>query len=56
MLTNPSVADVAVIGIEDANAGEIPKAFVVLKQGLKATEKEIQSFVARTLTSPFTLL
>ena len=33
LLTNPSVADCAVIGSPDLEAGEVPKAFVVLRPG-----------------------
>jgi acyl-coenzyme A synthetase/AMP-(fatty) acid ligase len=40
------VADAAVIGLPDDEAGEIPAAFVVLKEGQEATEQEIQEFVA----------
>jgi long-chain acyl-CoA synthetase len=35
----------AVIGKPDPAAGEIPKAFIVLKEGAEATEKEITAFV-----------
>ena len=46
LLTHEAVADAAVIGIPDDEAGEIPKAFVTLKPGSEATAEEIQSFVA----------
>lgn len=42
---HPAVKLCGVIGKPDAVAGEIPKAFIVLKEGKTATEKEIMSFV-----------
>ncbi len=45
LLTHPAVADSAVIGIPDDEAGELPKAFIVLKPGAEATAEEIQQFV-----------
>jgi long-chain acyl-CoA synthetase len=42
---HPAVKLCAVIGKPDPVAGEIPKAFVVLKEGMTATEKEIMDFV-----------
>lgn len=44
LLTHPNVADAAVIPCPDDEAGEVPKAFVVLKG--EATPKEIMDFVA----------
>jgi long-chain acyl-CoA synthetase len=41
---HPAVKLCAVIGKPDAVAGEIPKAFVVLKQGKTATADEIKEF------------
>jgi long-chain acyl-CoA synthetase len=38
---HPKIAQVCVVGIPDDKTGEAVKAFVVLKQGQKATEKEI---------------
>jgi long-chain acyl-CoA synthetase len=42
---HPAVKLCAVIGKPDPVASEIPKAFVVLKEGKTATEKEIEQFV-----------
>jgi long-chain acyl-CoA synthetase len=42
---HPAVKLCAVIGKPDPVAGEIPKAFVVLKEGMIATEEELMKFV-----------
>ncbi len=46
IITHPGVADVAVIGVPDDEAGELPKAFVVTKPGVELTAADIQDHVA----------
>jgi acyl-CoA synthetase (AMP-forming)/AMP-acid ligase II len=47
LLSHPAIADVAVIPCADEEAGEVPKAFVVLKG--EASAEEIMDFVAGRL-------
>ncbi|MGI9610835.1 MAG: AMP-binding enzyme, partial [Acidimicrobiia bacterium] len=46
LLTHPAVGDSAVIPVPDEEAGEVPKAFVVLKPGAAATPEELMEHVA----------
>jgi acyl-CoA synthetase (AMP-forming)/AMP-acid ligase II len=51
LYTHPSVLDAAVIGVPDAQWGETVKAFVVLKEGHKASEQDIIDFCKENMAS-----
>jgi len=48
---HPAVKEVAVTGKPDDFAGEIPKAFIILKNGVTPTEAEIVRFVEGKVAS-----
>ena len=46
LLFHDAVADAGVVGISDKEAGEVPYAWVQLKQGAELTEKQLQEWLA----------
>jgi 4-coumarate--CoA ligase len=51
IITHPDVADVAVIGVPDEEAGELPKAFVVPMPGKEVSLASLQDLVGEHLVS-----
>ncbi|MCK9222537.1 MAG: AMP-binding protein [Limnochordia bacterium] len=49
LYTHPSISDVQVVGVPDANYGEEIMAFVCLKEGHSCTEEEIQQYVKENM-------
>jgi len=49
LVTHPAVADVAVIGVEDADFGQRLRAFAVKAAGAEVSEEELQTFVKDNL-------
>ncbi|KAI4469982.1 long-chain-fatty-acid--coa ligase [Holotrichia oblita] len=56
LLTNSKIKEVAVVGVPDADAGELPLAFVVKQSGVDLTQKEVVEFVKNELTHAFNLV
>ena len=51
LLSHPAVADAAVVGLPDEEAGEVPVGFVVLKPDRSASGEDILAFVAGEVAS-----
>jgi fatty-acyl-CoA synthase len=50
LLAHPGIYEVAVIPVPDERWGEVPKALVVMKPGVTATEAEVMEFCRGNLT------
>lgn len=46
LMTHASIMDAAGVGLPDEDAGELPLAYVVKKEGKNVTEDEVKKFVA----------
>nr|WP_263326607.1 long-chain-fatty-acid--CoA ligase [Neobacillus sp. Marseille-Q6967] len=51
LYTHPAVFEAAVIGQKDERLGEIPKAFIVLKEGQSVSKDEIKAYCLERLAS-----
>jgi long-chain acyl-CoA synthetase len=51
LMEHSAVKECAVVGEAEETAGEIPKAFIVLKEGASASEKELMDFVKERVAS-----
>lgn len=49
LYAHPDVMECAVIGVKDAQRGEVPKAFIVPKEGASITEAEIKQYCTEKL-------
>jgi long-chain acyl-CoA synthetase len=49
MLAHPKIKDLVIVGISDELKGEVPKAFIQLKEGERATEEEIRTFCKKQM-------
>ncbi|KAL0809699.1 hypothetical protein ABMA28_011213 [Loxostege sticticalis] len=52
LLQHEAVREAGVVGVADKEAGELPMAFISVQPGKRATEREIQEFVAQKLSNP----
>jgi len=50
LLKHPAVAETACVGVPDDYKGQIPTAFIVLKEGQSATSDEIRDFCRQSLS------
>ncbi len=49
LYTHPSIVECAVIGVPDETKGEVPKAFIVVREGETLAEQEVRDFCKKHL-------
>lgn len=45
LMSHPDIVDASVVGVPDLHSGEVPRAFVVKKEGAGVTEAQIEDYV-----------
>ena len=45
LLTHPGIVDAAVVGVEDSRSGQLPQAYVVLREGARVTAEDVQTYI-----------
>ena len=45
LLTHPGIVDAAVVGVEDSRSGQLPLAYVVLREGARVTAEDVQAYI-----------
>ncbi|HEA47419.1 MAG TPA: long-chain fatty acid--CoA ligase, partial [bacterium] len=51
LYSHPAIAEAAVVGVKDRTKGEVPKAFLALKEGKSISKKEIIKYCQEKLAS-----
>lgn len=52
LMRHPAVAEAGAVGMPDAYAGEVPVAYVTLRQGIRVTEDQLLAFVKANINEP----
>lgn len=50
LIQHTDIVDAAVVGVADERAGEVPRAFVVRREGASLTGKQVEEFVRQRVS------
>jgi long-chain acyl-CoA synthetase len=51
LYTHPDIVECAVIGVPDEAKGEVPKAFIVVREGATLTERDVRAYCKQNLAA-----